>query len=138
MEKQVPKEDIDKVILSYGAVISNEKFLQRFYEIFMNSDPRITPLFKNTDFSKQFDLLHHGISMALLFSQKSKTAEMAIARLGESHNRDHLNINPKLYPFWLDSLVQALREFDTTFTDDLERQWRSLMQVTIDFLTEKH
>ncbi|MCL5668412.1 MAG: hypothetical protein M1392_00060 [Gammaproteobacteria bacterium] len=51
-----PKE-IKEIIMSalkdsYGRCTVNQKFLDRFYDIFLTSHPAIKPMFAKTDFAK--------------------------------------------------------------------------------------
>lgn len=123
---------IDAVRSSFGRAMTKRTFMPRFYEIFTHSHPAIPQLFKNTNMEKQFDLLGQSLNMAILFSQNNPIAKNAIERIRKSHDREHLNINPELYPFWVDSLIAALRESDPQFTPTLEQQWRDVIQIAID------
>jgi len=128
--------DIEEVRMSYGRSLSNRKLIDRFYEIFMASHPDIPKLFENTDFDKQKDLLSQSINMAILFPQKNKIATNAIDRISKTHSKENMDINPKFYPYWLDSLITTLSESDPEFTTDLERQWRLILQETIDHISK--
>ena len=128
--------DIEEVRMSYGRSLSNRKLIDRFYEIFMASHPDIPKLFENTDFDKQKDLLSQSINMAILFPQKNKIATNAIDRISKTHSKENMDINPEFYPYWLDSLITTLSESDPEFTTDLERQWRLILQETIDHISK--
>ena len=107
-------------------------FIDRFYEIFLSSDPKIKPKFANTNFDAQMKLLRYGINLAVQFANRDELAANIISRLGTKHNVQNLNINPELYPFWTNSLIKALSEFDDEFTDQLENEWRTALQLAID------
>lgn len=129
---------IDRVHQSYGRALMNPKLIERFYKIFMDSSPQIRAKFVDTDFDTQYELLNQGISMAILFPMENVIAKQAISRLQTRHNRDNLDINPQLYGYWVDSLMLTLEESDPQFDEDLEQDWRQLLQVTIDHLSEGH
>lgn len=119
---------------SFGRCILKEDFLDRFYEIFINSDPAIKPMFANTDFNKQKELLRKGLSMAVLFFNDSVLATSTLNRIRETHNRHQLNINPRLYPFWVDSLMKTIAEFDERSTPETERAWRTILQKAVNHI----
>lgn len=48
--------------------VRNDGLAERFYEIFLEADPRIRPMFKNTDFKRQRDLLIHAIVMLIEYA----------------------------------------------------------------------
>ncbi len=119
---------------SFGRCTVNPKFLDRFYEIFLNSHPAIKPMFAKTDFTKQKAVLRTGISMMILYNEDAHVARMALDRLGHSHGKQGLNIDPKLYPYWLDSLVAAVKECDPQFSPLLEKHWRDAMRKGINYM----
>lgn len=130
------KEEISRVRLSYGRAISRRKFLDRFYELFMQSNPVVAQKLVNTDIAKQQELLSQAVNMVILFPQGNKIARNAIKRIRESHKRDGLDIKPAYYHYWIDSLITALAENDPEFNDELEQAWRKVVQKAIDFITE--
>ncbi len=130
------KEDISKVRLSYGRAISRRQFMNRFYELFMNSSPIVAHKLAATDIEKQQELLSQAVNMVILFPQGNKIATNAIKRIRESHHRDGLDIKPEYYSFWVDSLVMALAEHDPEFDNELEQAWRKVVQNAIDYIVE--
>jgi len=116
----------------------NPAFAETFYSILMDADPRIRPLFKNTDFTKQKDLLLRGIFVLLQYAEGKAVGEMAIQRLSELHNRKHMNISPDMYVIWVDCLMKALAEKDSKFSPMLEMQWRRALQKGIDVMTSSY
>lgn len=132
----MPETTIDAVRKSYGRVLTKRTFIPAFYKIFTNSHPSIPGMFKNTDFEKQHELLAQSINMAILFTQNNVIAKNAITRLRKSHDHEHLNIKPDLYPLWIDSLIRALKECDPEFTPALEQQWREIIEPAINHIRE--
>lgn len=117
---------------SFGRCIIYPSFLDRFYEIFLASHPAVKPHFKNTNFVRQKDLLRTGLSMMLMFEDEKPVAKLALNRIGKSHGKEGLNIDRGLYQCWLDSLVAAVKEYDSQFSPEVERRWRVAMQKGID------
>jgi len=130
------KEEISRVRLSYGRAIAKRCFLDRFYELFMKSNPVVARKLAATDIEKQQELLSQAVNMVILFPQGNKIAKNAIKRIRESHRRDALDIKPDYYKFWVDSLIAALAENDPEFNDELEQAWRKVAQEAIDYIAE--
>lgn len=108
--------------------------LERFYEIFLESDERVRHKFANTDMADQARLLRHGVMAAILFAEGSVVAKGTMRRLRESHCRAKLDIAPELYDIWLTSLLTAVEEVDPDATPDVLESWRTVMQPSIDYL----
>ena len=104
---------------------------ERFYEIFLDADPRFRPMFKHTDFTRQKELLTHSIMMLLEYSDGKATGKMAIDRLAELHSRKRMNIEEDMYPIWMDCLMKAVAKTDPQFSPDLEKKWRNSLQKGI-------
>jgi len=116
----------------------NSGVAEKFYSIFLDADPRIRPLFKNTDFEKQKGLLLHGIFVLLQFADGKAVGELAVDRLGESHSRKKMNIMPDMYPIWVDCLMKTMAEKDPKFSPALEAKWRVALQKGIDVMMKKY
>ncbi len=128
---------IEDVVASYGRCCVNPKFFDRFYEIFLASNPAIKPMFEKTDFAKQKSLLRQGISFMLMYLQGKATGTMAMNRLADSHSPRHMNISPNLYEFWINSLVKAVKECDKECTSDIETEWRKALRAGVDYMIQK-
>ncbi|HSG04920.1 MAG TPA: globin, partial [Nitrospiria bacterium] len=96
------------------------RFAETFYKIFLDSDPRFRPMFKNTDFNRQRQLLLHGVHMLLDYAAGNAIGKMAIERLGTLHSRKKMNITEDMYPIWVDCLMKTLRTTDPEFSPKLE------------------
>lgn len=109
-----------------------------FYGRFLNSDPRIAPFFGATDFQKQKRVLRQGVAKALAYSAGDPEAVAFIENLAKTHDNDGLNVLPELYPFWLNSLLDALTKADPEWNAQLDSLWRSELQRTIDLMSSKY
>lgn len=123
---------------SFHRCLTRHGFLQRFYDIFMKSHPDVPGLFSNTDFDEQIKLLRHGLSSALMFAGGARLGKSVLERIGESHGRAKMNVDPKLYPYWIDSLVVAVQETDPHCDRELEERWRDALTVATDYIRSVH
>jgi hypothetical protein len=55
-----------------------------------------------------------------------------VGRLAKLH-RD-LGVTRDMFTLWLDALIEAAREHDTHFTDELERDWRASMRGPMEIM----
>jgi hemoglobin-like flavoprotein len=114
-------------------------FLDRFYELFLGSSPEIKEKFANTDLERQKSALR--ASFQLLVSAASDEhggPEHHLNGLAERHSRRDLDIGAAYYDLWLDSLLQAAREFDGEFTADVEKAWENVLGVGVKYLLSKY
>ncbi|MDX1444119.1 MAG: globin [Gammaproteobacteria bacterium] len=123
---------------SFQRCITKQGFLHRFYDIFMQSHPDVPSLFRNTDFNEQIKLLRHGLSSALMFAGGTNVGKSVLKRIGETHGRHRMNVDPTLYPYWIDSLVVAVRETDPRCDEKLQGRWREALTIATDHIRSVH
>ena len=59
-------------------------------------------------------------------------------KIAESHSRKNLNIHPSLYPYWIDSLIRAVKENDDHWTPELERSWRRVLEAGVAYISSRY
>ena len=123
---------VDDVKESFVRCMIHGDIVGRFYDIFLESHPDIKSRFANTDFNSQKQLLRQGINLAVMFADDNDIGKKGINRIRNSHSKSGLNIPPDLYPYWKKSFIQAASEYDQEFSVELESQWNSILQKTID------
>ena len=132
-------KDIHLVSMSYGRACLNPHFIDRFYEIFLESHPEIKPMFKNTDFSKQRQLLKKSIVMLLAHFEGDNTWTNDLLYIAKRHSTTGgLTISPELYQYWIASLIAALKEHDSQWTSGIEQAWERVLQAGVNFLIEHY
>jgi len=138
-EDRLGKNDIDEVKLSFGRCLLSTKggkpFLELFYELFIDSHPDFKVLFSKTDIPKQVMTLKNGLNMAIMYAGGDIfVAKDVLEKISHTHSRAKLNIKPEYYPFWVDSLLRAIKIKDDRCDEALEAKWRQVLQVTVDFI----
>lgn len=131
--------DIDSIKKSYGRCLvshgGKKKFFDHFYEIFLASDPEIEKMFSQVDFAKQQVAIKRGISMMIMYAENNDSmAESVLKGIRKSHSTDKLYVTARHYKIWEDCLIASLKDFDTEFSDEVEANWRSLVQETVSYL----
>jgi hemoglobin-like flavoprotein len=130
MDNESPKI----VQLSFGRCLAHGDLVQRFYDIFLESNPRVAPMFKHTDFEKQKGLLRHGLNLMIMFAKGDAAGQLGLQRLKKSHSKINLNIYPELYKYWQNSLIKAVSEFDRKFDDNIKNAWEEVISYGVDYI----
>ncbi len=76
--------------------------------------------------------------MAKASSKSEEEAKHLLRRVAERHSRADLDIDPSLYPAFVDSLIETSKEFDPQFTADVERAWREALAPGIAYMINKY
>jgi hemoglobin-like flavoprotein len=132
-------DNYDDLQQSYGRCLRGKNFIERFYEIFLESHPEIRPMFEKTDFQTQRMALRHGISAAISHASGSSLTKRTMDQMAAAHSRKgHAPVPPGLYPYWIDSLVQAVKEMDPEATPKLLSRWRQGMSVVTEDFSRRY
>jgi hemoglobin-like flavoprotein len=132
-------DTFDDLQTSYGRCLRSGRFIERFYEIFIASHPDVPKLFAHTDMGRQYFALRRGISAAISHAGGSTLAQRTMDDMAHAHSRTgRAPVPVALYPYWLESLLAAIRECDPECTPALLQRWRTAMDRTISFFVEHH
>ncbi len=126
----------ESVNRSYGRCIRSDGFLDTFYGILGQSHPDLPPLFVNTDFTKQNQLVRGGLIMVIMFYRGASASRQAVELIRRSHSKSQLNIKPELYVYWVDALMEAVKRHDPEYTPELEEQWRMVIAPGINYIRD--
>lgn len=134
------QDDFTDVQRSYGRCLNGPaNFIDRFYEIFLDSAPEIRPSFNRTDFGRQRRALRRGITAAILYAGGSPLVSGTVEQMAEIHSRrGRAPVEPFLYRYWVESLMKAVSESDPDFTPALEARWRAALAPVIDTFVERY
>lgn len=109
------------------------QFLDRFYEIFVAKSPKIAQLFKDTQMGAQKTMLQDSLFyMKDFFLWKEPNEYMK--RIAAVHSQAGVNVRPELYDVWLDSLIEAVKEYDPEFDSEAELAWRITLSPGITYM----
>jgi len=112
---------------SYERCMRQSGFLERFYEIFVASSDEVAAKFVRTDFQKQVRMLKVSLYMLMNAAGTLPEGTVHLERIAELHSRRQLDIQPEFYDLWLVCLLEAVREFDASFCEDVEAAWRHVL-----------
>lgn len=124
MDEPTPK---DLFLQSPNRCLRNDAFIPAFYERFLGSSDEIKEKFRFTDFKKQNQMLARSLRLCAgaIAGQVESLAE--IKERATTHDRNHLNIEPRLYDIWLEAIIATAREFDDQWTESIEAAWRRIL-----------
>lgn len=128
----------DDLQSSYGRALRGGPVIEAFYRRFLASHPDIAPMFARTDMGRQRMALRRGLSIAIAHAGGSALVRRPVEHMADVHSRaGHAPVPPHLYPYWVDSLVATLREFDPGFGPALEARWRQALAVVVATFTAR-
>ena len=129
----VDHDAIQRTRDSLGRCANCETFLHRFYELFMGSSPKIAELFGNTDFERQKRMLRDSLYVMLVAAGTMKgPAHEELERLAKLHQ--DMGVTPDMFTLWLEALIDAAREHDTHFSEELGNDWRASLSGPIELM----
>jgi hemoglobin-like flavoprotein len=111
---------------------SQEGFYRGFYGRLLESDSRIGAMFAHTDFTRQNKLLKHALGLLLAYGVPGNGR--ILEQIAERHGPADLDIEPSLYPVFVECLIATVKEYDPQYTRDLELSWRRALEPGIAFL----
>lgn len=123
---------------SYNRCCKSGDFFGTFYGIFLAKSPDVEAKFANTDFRKQKPLIKASVSMMIRLGTEDSKARQAIEKVGTTHSKTQLDIEPKLYDLWLESLCETAAKHDSEWDKKLESIWRERMKEGIKIITSRY
>ena len=110
-------------------------FIDRFYEIFLSSSPKVQAKFVHTDFVRQKRALRASLHLMLLVAEDEvKGPERYLRDLAAQHSKAQLDIGAELYDLWIDSLLAAVKECDPGHDSTVARAWEDVMMIGVAYL----
>lgn len=123
---------------SFRRCCASPGFFAAFYSNFFGRCPEAKPMFAETDFERQYKLLQHGLYLLLIFPGEPETDESIMARVADRHSRRDLDVDPTMYPKWVDAMIDTVREYDTQFSAEVENAWRKSMAPGIEYMRARY
>ena len=121
-------DNFDDLHQSYGRCLHNGAFIDRFYDIFLESHPEVRNAFGGTDFNRQRRLLRRSLTNSIMYAAGSNIVKREVDKMADVHSRaGRAPVQPHLYDYWLNSLIKAIREDDPQYNLQLEQRWREAM-----------
>jgi len=122
---------------SYGRMVSSRRFWERFTELFLGRNEVVRRHFDNVPPSHRRALLQRSLGALFHHAKHEPGAEDALDALARPDQGGRQDIPESLYGLWLVSLLQAVRECDPHYSDDLEEAWRRAMEGEVAHLLRR-
>jgi len=119
---------MQSVRASYDRCCANGDFPATFYEIFFTKSPEIPKLFADTDFTQQKRHFRAASLLLIKYQPGDDMTKIALELIGKTHSKGEYNIRPDLYPFFLESVCEAVKKHDPQWTQEIEDQWKERVQ----------
>jgi hemoglobin-like flavoprotein len=123
---------------SLGRCLAESAFLDRFYDLFINSSPDIAKRFEQTNFEQQKHALSQSLYLMVMAMEGGEAAIEYLDRIARTHDRNNYDVRPELYDVWLECLICAAAETDPQFDEAIERSWRETLKYGIAFMRERY
>jgi hemoglobin-like flavoprotein len=123
---------------SYERCSAVPDFYACFYRNFFRAAPEAEPLFAQTDFQRQHQLLKHALGLLLAFPSRPDDGPALLKRVADRHSRSDLAVRPELYPRFVDALVQTVSEHDRDYSPAVADAWRAAIAPGIAFMRGRY
>lgn len=114
---------------SLDRVLSNESFLDEFYDSFIGKSEEVSSFFKNTNFEHQKRKLATTLRLITMAADDSPGADIYLEYLGKYH-RD-IKVPEHLYEVWRKALISSARNCDPEFDQQTEDAWGACIEIGI-------
>lgn len=130
--------DLEAFDDSLARCYAQPRFLERFYESFLEASPEARAKFAGTDLAQQRRMLKASLVLMMLSTGGKAEGMVHMERIGAVHGKEGHDIPAHLYDIWLDCLLKAAREFDGQANDELMAVWRRVLEPGIAFMKSRH
>ncbi len=124
MDDATPREVF---LQSVSRCIASEKFIPEFYTRFLGVSEEIRDKFRFTNMEQQNKMLARSLELCAGATAGEPKALAEISERATTHDRNHLNIEPRLYDVWLETIIETAAQFDDQWTDAVEAAWRRIL-----------
>ncbi len=118
--------------------LDQERFLWRFYELFLASSPEVRQKFAQTDFKRQIRALKKSLLEASWIGIPTQEARAELEKVAQAHSRAKRDVPAHLYDLWLESLLQSMRDTDPQCSPAVEEAWRTVLGQVIAFMKSRY
>ena len=114
-------------------------FIDRFYELFLMSSPKVREKFAGTDFVRQKQMLQASLHLLLVAARDDgERPTPLLDEVAARHGASEMAIGAELYDLWLDSLLATVRTVDPAWSHEVEQAWEDVMTLGIAYLVSRY
>ena len=116
---------------------SGDKFFSEFYTQFLAASPKVKEKFMHTNMKKQQKMLKQSLYHMLNFFVYKRASDY-IQNIAKIHSKKGIDIEPKYYDLWLDSLVATVQKLDPKYDQDVGLAWKITMSMGITYMKDMY
>jgi hemoglobin-like flavoprotein len=135
INEPTPKE---LFLQSVGRCLALEAFIPAFYDRFLSASDEIRNKFRFTDFEKQNAMLRRSLELSAGATSGDPESLREISTRAETHDRYYLNIEPRFYDIWLETIIETARDYDVRWNEGVEAAWRSILGHVVQHMVRKY
>jgi hemoglobin-like flavoprotein len=130
----------DAFLASLKRCLAAPGFLAGFYDRFLASSDEVREKFRGVDMKRQARVLEDSLYVVAVAVQgeDGSLARGDFPRIAERHSRRDLDIRPELYDLWVRCLVEAAREHDRQWSDDVATAWRETLAFGVEYMRRRY
>ena len=113
-------------------------FVEKFHDRFLASSAEVRHKFAGIGIARQKRMVSASLHKVVLASHAGAGAEFYLKKDAESPSRQHLEIAPELYSYWLQALLDTVEECDSLFDAEVKQAWIELTGHGIRCMTERY
>jgi len=121
---------------SYARCLRDPNFFAVLYDHLLACDPRIPPMFQETEFPRQHRLLQHGLGLLLSYAREPD--EALLERIAARHSAQGIDVPPEMYQHFVSSLMAAVEESDGRFDGEVEQAWKQTVEPGLAFMKARY
>lgn len=126
------------MLASYARCRERGDFIEAFYNELWARDPDVARRFRNTDMSRQREIMREAINMLIMFARGSAVARMGLERISRVHARGGHDVPPRLYGLFSEVLINTARKRDPSWEPALEHAWRAALAPGLEFMAARY
>jgi len=130
----------DAFLASLKRCLAAPGFLAGFYDRFLTSSNEVREKFRGVDMQQQARVLEDSLYVVAVAVQgeEGSLARGDLPRIAERHSRRDLDVHPELYDLWVRCLVEAARDHDPQWSDDVATSWRETLAFGVEYMRRRY
>jgi hemoglobin-like flavoprotein len=117
---------------SYERCFKVPDFVANLYGKLLCRDPAVTALFAQAEFTKQHQLLQHGIGLSLTYAKRAD--DEYLGRVAARPSSAGMDISPDMYPAFMGALLHAVTVYDTPVSE----AWQESLCLGVEFAKRRY
>lgn len=130
------QSSVEGFLASLERCTKKKGFFDVFYQHFVTANPEIQAFFADTDMRAQSHMLEKSLRLAAVAIVGSAVGVAELEKRAISHDVHHMNIDPSLYAYWLDALLQSVADRDPQWSGEVEQRWRTVLSHIVETMAK--